>query len=119
MRDQRRRHRAGQDEHIIVGAQTAKNIAAQAAGIDGRGDGRRADADHRGDAHAGDDHAQRQRQLDLQQQLAVGHAHAAASFTNRRVDITDTGKSIADDRQERVEHQARRSPCARRCRRRF
>ena len=103
--DQRRRHRAGQDQCVVVGAQAAKNIAAQPAGIDRRGNRRGADADHRGDAHPGDNHAEGERQLDLKQQLAVGHAHAAAGVADRRIDVADAGKSIANNRQERVQHQ--------------
>ena len=64
-----------------------------------------ADTDHRGDAHPGDDHTQGERQLDLKQQLAVGHAHAAAGVADCRIDVADAGKSIANNRQERVQHQ--------------
>src|SRR5581483_7383480 len=87
------------------GSEAAKNVAPQPAGIDGRRDGRRADTDHRGHPHPGDDDAQGERQLDLKQQLAVGHAHAAAGIADRRIDAADAGERIANDRQERVERQ--------------
>src|SRR5581483_3517759 len=35
-RDQRRRHRAGENQGIVVGSEAAKNVAPQPAGIDGR-----------------------------------------------------------------------------------
>ena len=64
----------GEDHGRIDHRQAAEDVLAEPAGADRRGDRRGADADHRRDADAGDDRRQRQRQLDLPQQLPRRHA---------------------------------------------
>ncbi len=60
---------------------------------------------HRGNSHAGDDHAQRQREFHLPQQLAVGHAHAASGFDHGAINAFDAGVGVANERQQRVERE--------------
>ena len=73
------------------------------AGADGGGNRRRPDADDRGDADARDDRRQRQRQLDLPEQLPRRHAERHAGLDERRVDGSNAGDRRAHDRQQRVD----------------
>ena len=77
-----RRNRAGQDDLIVNHGEPAKNVFAETAGADRGSDGGRPDADHRGDADARDNRRQRQRQLDLTQQLAPRERPAKAASGN-------------------------------------
>ena len=104
-RDQRRRNRACQNEHIVVHSQAAKDVTPQPARIDGRGDSGGSDADHRCDSHAGENHSQGEGQLNLEKQLAIGHSHTAAGLANSRVHAVNPGKSVANNRQQRIEHE--------------
>ena len=85
-RQRRRRNGAGQDRRGVDHRQAAEDVLAEAARADRRGNRRRADADHRGHANAGDDRRQRERQLDHEQQLPRRHAHRHAGFDDRRVE---------------------------------
>src|SRR5690242_13786486 len=69
---------ARQNHLIIDHGQAAKNIFAEATGADGGSDGGDPDREYGGNADARDDHAQRQREFHLPEQLAVRHAHAAS-----------------------------------------
>ena len=83
-RERRRRNRAGEDHRRIDHRQPAEDVLAEAAGADRRGDRRGADANDRRDADAGDDRRQRQRQLDLPEQLARRHAERRPRLDQRR-----------------------------------
>ena len=74
----------GQDQARVHGGEAAEDVGAEAARADGGGDGGRAHRDHRRDAHAGQDHGQRQRQLDQAQALAGRHAHAGGRLAAPR-----------------------------------
>ena len=101
----RRRNRAGQDHRRVDHRQAAEDVLAQAAGAD-RGRNRRgADADDCRDADAGHDRRQRQRQLDLPQQLPRRHAQRGPRLDERAVDRSHPRHRRADDRQQRVDDQ--------------
>ena len=72
-------------------------------GANRRGDGRRADTNHRGNANARDDRRQRQRQLHLPEQLTRRHAERRPGLDERGVDRPDAGNRGPDDRQQRVD----------------
>ncbi len=59
----------------------------------------------RGHAHAGQDHRQGQRQLHEPQPLARRHAHAGGGLQHGRVDVLDAGHGVAQDRQQRIQHE--------------
>ena len=100
---QRRRHRAGEEQAVVVETQSAKNVFAQAAGADFRGDDRDADRNYHGDTHAGENDAHRERQFDLQQHLSIGHAHRHRSFAHGPVDAKNSRHRITNDWQQCVE----------------
>ena len=104
-RQRRRRHRAGEDHRRIDHRQPAEDVFAEPAGADRRGDRRGADADDRRDADAGDDRRQRQRQLDLPEQLARRHAERRPGLDQRAIDAAHARDRRPDDRQQRVEDQ--------------
>ena len=83
-RQERGGNRAGQDDRRVDHRQAAIDVLSESAGANRRRNRRRSDADDRRHANAGDDGRQRQRQLDLPQQLARRHAHRDAGFANRR-----------------------------------
>ena len=96
---------ARQDELIVHHGHAAKNKFSQAAGADRGGDGGGAHGNHRSHTNAGDDDAERERQLDAQEQLAVGQAHAASGFNHRAVHAQNSGVRVAQDREQSVEGQ--------------
>ena len=71
-----RRHGAEQDEVHRGLADAEEHEDAEAAAADQRRDGREPDVLDEDDADAGEDHRQRERKLDLEEPLAVGHADA-------------------------------------------
>ena len=70
-REQRGGNRAGENHGAVDHRQAAVDVLAESAGADGGGDRRRSDADDGGDANAGHDRRQRERQLDDAQELAA------------------------------------------------
>src|SRR5205823_8824020 len=63
-------------------------------------------AHHGGDAHAREDHPQGERQLDLREELPVGHAHPPPRLAHRRVHAGDARIRVPHDRKKR-EHDQR------------
>ena len=104
-RQNRGGNRPGQNELIVHHGETAKNELAQASGANRGGDGGQSHGNNDRHAHAGEDHAHRQRQLDLKQKLAVGESHAAPGLDHGRIDAADAGVGVANHGQQRVESQ--------------
>src|SRR5829696_2237213 len=69
------------------------------------GDRRDTHEKHRGHTHPGDDDRPRQGQLDPQEPLPGVHAHPLCGLRDRRVNGTQTGDRVAQDRQQPVQDQ--------------
>ena len=76
---------------------------AEPSGADRGGDRGQTDPDHDGDAHAGEDDGKRQRQLDRQQPLPVGHAEARRRLDDGGIDRADAGVRVPQDGQDPVD----------------
>ncbi len=107
-REESRGHRAGQDERRVRQRDPAKDVHAETACADQRGERRDADADHGGRADAGEDDRERERELDAGEHLPVRHAHACRCLANGGLDVRDTDHGISHDGQERVEKKRNR-----------
>src|SRR5215472_5616090 len=94
---------SGEDDLVVDHGETAEDVFPEASGADGGGDGGEPDGNDSGHADAGDDDTQRQREFDAQKELAVGHAHAASGFDHSAVDACDSGRGVANQREQRVE----------------
>ena len=73
-----------EDQGVVIGAEAAEDISAEPSRADRRGDRGRSDRDHRRRAHAGGDHAERERELDLGEELPVRHSEAAPRLADAR-----------------------------------
>ena len=104
-RHERGRNRAGQEQRVVVHPQATEDVHSEPACADRRRDRRRPHRDHRRHAHARDDEAERQRQLDLREHLPPGHPHRLGCLADAPVDPVDPGESVADDREQRVEEE--------------
>ena len=104
-RQDRRRQRAGENHRRVHHRQAAEDVVAQATGADGRGDGRRAHTNHHGDAQTRHDRWQRERPLDLPQDLARGQAHRDRALHHRGRHALQPGDGAAQYRQHRVHSQ--------------
>ena len=93
---------AGQNYLVVDHGQAAENIFAQAACADRSRDRGQTDGDHGGNPHAGDDHAERQRQLTC---IAIGDLSCPCRVRLRplRDPHLDAGVSVANQWQQRVE----------------
>ena len=68
-----------------------------------RGDPHDRHRDHRRRANARDDHAESEGELDLGEELSVGHAEAAPGVADGVIDAHDPGEGVADDGEQRIE----------------
>ena len=103
--ERRGRHGAGEDHCAVHHREAAEDVLAEAAGADRGGDGRRAHADHGGDANTRNDGRNRQRQLDQQQQLPRRHSHRDPGLNDRSIQILQSGHRRPDNREQRVERE--------------
>src|ERR1700683_2983998 len=74
------RKRSGQDEFVVHHRETAKNELAKSSGAECRSNGSESNRHHDRYPDARKNHAHRQRQLHLEQQLAIGKSHSPPSF---------------------------------------
>ena len=108
---------SGQDQPRVHGGDAAEDVGAESARADGGRDGGRAHRGHRGDAHAGQDHGQGERQLDPQEPLAVGHAQAGRGLHAPRGPPAAGRRRCCGGWAGAHRRRGPRWRCARRCRR--
>src|SRR5215207_7513691 len=98
-------------EHKVEGSNTAdagepgEDVLAKPRTAHDGGDRRDTHEKHRGHTHPGDDDRPRQGQLDPQEPLPGVHAHPLCGLRDRRVNGTQTGDRVAQDRQQPVQDQ--------------
>src|ERR1700733_2650100 len=97
------RNRSGQDEFVVHHRETAKNELAESSGADCRCNGGESNRDHDRYPDARKNHTHRQRQLHLEQPLAIGKSHSPPSFDNEWIHPADSRVGVANDRQEGIE----------------
>src|SRR3954465_8770744 len=104
-RDPRGRDRAGEQRHVVVQRQPARNALAIAAGTDERRDGGGADVDHRRGLDARQDRGCGERQLDQAQALRGLQAERHRRLSHAAADRREPGVRVAHDRQQCVEEE--------------
>ena len=83
----------------------------EAAGAGEEGEGRQAHGCRGGYPQPGDDLGDRQRQLDLPEELALGQAHPAAGVLRLLGHVVEAGEDVAEDDQQRVGHEGDERGC--------
>src|SRR5579859_2087003 len=104
-RERRGRNRACEQRHVVIQREAGGDALAVAARADERGDGRRADVDHRGSLDAGKDGGCGERQLDQPEPLATPKAERHGGLPHAAADRQQPGTRIAHDRQQRIEEE--------------
>src|SRR6266852_2830626 len=102
---QRGRDGSRQNHLVVHHAQSAENKLSQSACADRSCDRCQSYGEHRGNSQSGDNDSRGQRQLHLEEQLAVGQSHGASRLDHRRIDAANASVSIANQRQQRIERQ--------------
>ncbi len=107
--DQRERHgreTTKQHRDPVLHLQAGENVVAQTGLADRRRQSRAADHPDGGRPHSGHQHRRRQRQLDAQQPLPIRHANATGRLDDRRIEVGETGNSVTQNRQHRIQGQS-------------
>src|SRR5229473_7717969 len=104
-RQQRRRNGSRQNHLVVHHGETAKNKFSESARANRCCDRCQSNGEHRRNSQSRDNDSRSQRQLHLEEQLAVGQSHGASGLDYRRIDAANASVSIANQRQERIKRQ--------------
>src|SRR6266446_442253 len=102
-REQRGGDGACEDQGVVHRRHAAENVDAEPARADRRGNRRDPHTHHGGDAHAREDDAGSEGELDEPQQLTISHAHSPTRLAHRGVHAGNPRVGVADNGEERVD----------------
>src|SRR6266404_7548340 len=104
-RQQRGRNSSRQNHLVVDHGQSAKNKFSESACADRCRDRCQPNGEHRRNSQSGDNDSRGQRQLHLEEQLAIGQSHGASRLDHRWIDAANASVSITNQGQELIERQ--------------